>query len=223
MIKLAIFDLDGTLLDTLTTITHYVNVALQKYGIGAVTKEEIRTFIGWGARNLMTRVLEYRAALDKVDFEELFAYYNANYDADPYYLTEPYDSIPEVVSELKSRGVKLAVLSNKPYASTRQCIDRFFTEFDIVRGGSSDVPLKPSPDALYLIMRELSVAPDVVAYIGDSEIDIETMKNCPTPVALPIACTWGLRTEEELCAAEPTLSTVFVHHPKEIIKAISEV
>ena len=221
MIKLAIFDLDGTLLDTLGTITHYVNVALQKYGIKTVTKEEIRTFIGWGAKNLLTQVLEYRSAYDKVDFDELFAFYNKNYDAAPYYLTEPYEKIPELVSELSARGIKLAVLSNKPYASTKQCIDRFFTEFEIIRGGCPEVPLKPAPDALYLIMQELSVTPDEVMYVGDSEIDIETMKNCDTPVALPFACTWGLRTTEELRAASPIPSTVFVDTPEEILDRIS--
>lgn len=219
MIKLAIFDLDGTLLDTLDTITYYVNKTLQKYGIKPYAREELRPFIGKGARNLITRALEARGALESLDFDELFAYYNAEYDASPYYLTHPYEGIPELIEELKGAGISLAVLSNKPEISTRACIEHFFRGFDIIRGGRAEVPLKPAPDALYSIMDELSVTPMEVAYIGDSEVDIETMKNAP--VAIPISVTWGLRTTGELKAASPIPETVFCDTPSEVYAVIT--
>ena len=128
MIKYAVFDLDGTLLDTLTTITYYVNLVLKREGIREISEEECKYFIGNGAKILIRRVLESRGIFDEQANYRIWKEYNREYNASTLYLTEPYPQISELLTLLKERKIKLAVLSNKPDDTARNIIPAFFPE-----------------------------------------------------------------------------------------------
>ena len=198
-IKCAVFDLDGTLLNTIKTINHYLNFALAHYSLSPVSEADCMSFVGDGAVKLIERALA-RVGGDKALFDKVYKTYNEAYNASPYYLTEVYDGIPELLSALKEKGIKLAILSNKPDFAVKATAGKFFPDtFHIVRGGREGVPLKPNPKALFEILDELGTTPEETAYIGDSEPDVLTAKNAGVKKA--IFLTHGFRTKEQLILA----------------------
>lgn len=198
-IKCAVFDLDGTLLNTIKTINYYLNYALSECGLSPISEADTMAFVGNGAVKLIERTLNSVGG-DASLFDLLFKIYNDSYDAKPYYLTAPYEGITELLSALKAQGIKLAVLSNKPDFATKAAVKHFFGEcFDLVFGGRENVPLKPCPDALFDIMKEMNVTPEQTAYIGDSEPDVLTAKNAGIKNAFFL--THGFRTREQLLSA----------------------
>lgn len=199
-IKCAVFDLDGTLLNTIKTINHYLNFALLKNGYGSIDEATCLSFVGDGAVKLVQRVLAHLGVCSEGAFDRVFADYNTAYDADPYYLTEVYDGIIETLMGLRSEGVILAVLSNKPDFATRATVDRFFDGiFTAVSGAKEGVPLKPYPDSLLAMLSELGVRREETIFIGDSEQDILTARNAS--VGDCVSVTWGFRSIEQLTAA----------------------
>ena len=200
MIKAAIFDLDGTLLNTLDTITYYTNKTLEKYGVPTVSVEEVKYFIGEGSRKLIERALVSRGAYSSEKFEEIHAFYKSSYDKEPLYLTGVYPGVLEALTELSKRGIRLAVLSNKPHSATVSVVKSFFGDvFDTVLGARDGVPLKPDPTSLISLIEELGVTPSEVAYFGDTATDIET--GLAGAAALTVGVLWGFRTEAELSLA----------------------
>lgn len=197
MIKYCIFDLDGTLLDTLGSIRYYLNRTLSSHGYREVTKEECKSFIGDGARMLVTRALKVSGEEDSEAIERVLRKYNAAYDSDPYYLTEAYPGIVDALSELSSHGVTLAVLSNKPDSTAVQVVTRFFgNSFSTVRGGREGVPLKPDPRAALDMIEAMGAGESEVAFIGDTAVDIETGRRAR--VGLTLGVSWGFRDRAEL-------------------------
>ena len=197
MIKLAIFDLDGTLLDTINSIAYYVNKTFQNHGIDTVTPDECNYFAGNGAKLLVKRALEARSAYDEDSFPQLLAEYKAAYDTNPTYLTDVFPGIRELLCSLRDNGIKIAVLSNKPDFATKSVVSHFFGDiFDEVLGGRDGVALKPDPSAALDILKGFSVSADEVAFIGDTATDIETGKNMGAK--LSIGVLWGFRPESEL-------------------------
>jgi phosphoglycolate phosphatase len=201
MIKCCIFDLDGTLLDTIGTITYFVNMTLEKYGFPKTTEEECKYFAGDGARTLVARALNSKGAVPSgEEFEEIFKFYRNAYDENPLYLTGIFPGVSELLSKLKNSGIKLAVLSNKPDTAVRPIVEHFFPGvFDIARGGRDGIPLKPNPEAALNIADELSISPEECAFIGDTDVDIETGKRLGAKITFGVL--WGFRPEEELCRA----------------------
>ena len=217
MIKFCIFDLDGTLFNTLTTITHYMNMTLTSNGIDPITEEECCSFIGHGARTLMKRALLSKEIDDEGYAARLLSEYNAAYNSDTLYLTKPYDGIVEMLSALKSRGIRLGVLSNKPDETTNIIISSFFDGiFDDVRGGREGVALKPSPEAVNMMIADSGFSPDEVMFIGDTKVDIET--GLAAGVGASVGVSWGFRTREELLRAK---ATVIVDAPADIISEVT--
>ncbi|MBO7197002.1 MAG: HAD family hydrolase [Clostridia bacterium] len=214
-IKCAVFDLDGTLLNTIKTINHYLNLALSEHGLGSVSEADCMSFVGDGAVKLIERALA-RVGVDNSLFDRVYKTYNDAYNASPYYLTTVYEGITELLSALKSRGIKLAVLSNKPDFAVCKAVDKFLPDtFDIIHGGRDGIPLKPAPDSLFEILNDLGVTPIETAYIGDSEPDVLTAKNAN--IALPIFVSWGFRSVEQLTFAG---AEILVDNPMEIINYI---
>lgn len=214
-IKACIFDLDGTLLNTLTTITYYVNAALDREGASPISEQTCRTLVGKGARNLLSRAL---AAVGKEvsDFEAFFSGYDAHYNSAPDYLTAPYDGIPEVVERIRRAGLRIAVLSNKPEGAVRPLVKKFFGDhISVIAGGRANVPLKPDPAAVAPVLAALGVSAEQTAFIGDSGEDIKTAKNYGA--GLSIGVLWGYRDREELFAegADALAST-----PADILSAL---
>ncbi len=215
-IKCVIFDLDGTLLNTIYTINYYLDLALKRNGLGKIEKDKCATFVGDGAVKLVERALDSLGVNNPEVFDKVFADYNALYDAAPDYLTEIYDGIPLMLDTLKKRGIALAVLSNKPDFATKATVEKFFSgTFTIVRGSKQGVPLKPAPDALYSIISELGFTPADVAYIGDSQQDIQTAKNAG--VALGISVDWGFRSHTQLADSGAVL---IINTPSDVVNAI---
>ena len=197
MIKCCIFDLDGTLLYTLTTITHYVNLVLTRHGIRNITEEQCRIFIGDGARQLISRSLMAAGIDDSEMTESILNEYNGEYNKNTNYLTRAYDGIDELLSSLGERGVKLAVLSNKPDTTTGLVVREIFSDaFDKIYGARAGGPLKPAPDALINLIGELSLTPSEVMYIGDTGVDMQCARAAGVAVAVGVA--WGYRSVEEL-------------------------
>ncbi len=217
MIKAAVFDLDGTLLNTITTIAYYGNKALSAHGLVTFSENDYKYFVGDGAKKLILRMLEEQNACTQEFFLPVYTLYNEIYDSAPTYLTEPYEGIKELISTLKSMDLKLAVLSNKPDFAVKSNIKEFFGDgFDIVCGGKEGVKLKPEPDALFAILSELNVCADECIYIGDTSVDMKTGKAAG---ALTVGVLWGFRDMEELInsGADITVST-----PQEIIDIIKQ-
>ena len=197
-IKACIFDLDGTLLNTLTSITHYVNEALTREGARHISMEECRVMVGKGARNLLERSLTL-VGHEVADFEAFFSAYDAQYNAAPAYLTEPYEGIVSLIETLRHSGMRLAVLSNKPEGAVRPLVEHFFGDaIEIVAGGKAGVALKPDPMAVAPVLRALGLSAEETAFIGDSGIDMKTAKNYGAGLAIGVL--WGFRDREELLA-----------------------
>ena len=217
MIKCCMFDLDGTLLDTLKTITYYVNETLQKYGIKPITEDECKKFVGDGTKILFERIFSSRGVNDADLCYQAMLEYKVEYDKEPYYLTKAYDGMPELISALLSKGIRLAVLSNKPHSATEPIISRYFpNSFEKVRGVREVYPVKPNPAVAFELLEEMSLKPDEVMYIGDTNVDMQTGKNFGA--GLTVGVLWGFRDKDELvsCGADITVS-----HPDMILREVS--
>ncbi len=218
MKKAVIFDLDGTLLNTINTIEYYCNTALEKYGFNPVPVDKYKHFVGNGAKLLIERAMSYTREWTDDEFEKVFALYNELYDADTLYLTAPYNGIVDMLKSLKEQGYKTAVLSNKPHFATVDVVNKIFGDdiFDIVRGGMDGVPLKPDPTAVFEIMKELNVSEEEVVFVGDTKVDIATGKNAGL---FAIGVLWGFRDEAELTAAG---ADVIIDDAKEILNIVKK-
>ncbi len=217
MIKCAVFDLDGTLLDTITTITYYVNLALKREGLREISEDECKLFVGNGVKKLIERTMASRGAEGEELFSRLFGYYSEKYDAEPLYLTKPYEGIVELISALREKGIRLAVLSNKQHAATADIIPAFFGDsFAVVRGGMDGVPLKPAPDAVFEICKSLGVSQGEIMYVGDTGVDMKTGK--AAGAAVTVGVSWGFRAKSELTESG---ADVIVDKPSEILNYIA--
>lgn len=196
MKKLCIFDLDGTLLNTLPTIAYYGNLALGKINLAPIPEERYKALVGDGRDLLIHRMLAEYNADTAENYETVGAAYDAAYEADVMYLTKPYDGIPELLSALKSSGVKLAVLSNKPHNVANPIVREVFGDiFDEAWGKRTDFPTKPNPAAAHEICRILGISAAETAFIGDTSVDIATGKNAGF---YTIGAAWGFRSVAEL-------------------------
>ena len=216
MIKCCIFDLDGTILDTIKSITYFVNKTLGEYGIDGISIDKCKYFVGNGARKLIVRALRSKGVTDEALTEKILSDYVMAYDANPLYLTTVFKGIGELISALSERGVKLAVLSNKPDSTVKAIVNEFFKDaFDAVLGGREGVPLKPNPAAAIDILNMLGFTPEETAWVGDTSTDIETAKNLK--VALSFGVLWGFRKRDEL---EDAGADVIVSSADEILRRI---
>jgi len=215
-IKCAIFDLDGTLMDTINTIAYYCNKALKTVDLPDVDTEKYKYFVGNGAELLVRRCLEFYNVSDEAAYEKAYTYYNKVYDSDPYYLTEVYEGITGLLYELKSRGIKLAVLSNKPHYPTCEIIKKYFGDdlFSLVYGAREGFPKKPDTTVALSIAKELQAEPSQCIYLGDTNTDMQTGK---ASGFFTIGVTWGFRTEEEL---KNNNADAIVRKPAEVLNCL---
>ena len=231
-IKYVIFDLDGTLLDTLSDLRTAVNMALADYGMAPRSREEIRVYVGNGVRNLMS--LSVAAAItgktpdrqsaalmasENPQFEEIFAAFRKYYAEHQYDTTAPYEGVVEAASRIKEAGIKTAIVSNKVDSAVKDLNEKFF-HIDVALGELGDAPgapkRKPAPDLVYMAMEQIGANPEETVYIGDSEVDVQTAKNSGLPC---ISVLWGFRDRDEL---EENGATVFAATPDEMVKLVLE-
>ena len=218
---LIIFDLDGTLINTIDDLGQACNHALSACGFPTHKIEDYPRLVGNGINKLIERALpeEHRQEAIVLRLREHFVPY---YDAHNCDLTHPYDGIPELLQALKAAGHTLAVASNKYQAATEKIVAQLFPDtFDVVLGERDGIARKPDPQIVWDIVERtvqsaysLELRGKGILYIGDSLVDAETAKAANLPF---IACTWGFCTTEQLHTAQPDY---MVHHPSEILKLV---
>ena len=205
-----IFDLDGTLLSTLNDLAASTNYALRWARMPERTIEEIRMFVGNGVKLLMERAIPN--GINNPKFEETYAKFREHYLEHNLDTTSPYDGIPELLRELKRRGKKLAIVSNKFYAATQDLAKHFFPDtIKVAIGERETIRKKPAPDTVLEALRQLGASKEGAVYIGDSDVDIMTAKNCGLPC---ISVLWGFRDKDFLIQHG---GTIFVNKPSEIL------
>ena len=204
-----IFDLDGTLLDTLQDLATSVNYALRQHHMPEHSIDDVRRFVGNGVRRLMERAVPEGTA-DSA-FEAAFATFREYYMEHSLDTTRPYDGIPELIHELKQRGCRMAVVSNKMMAATQELVHHFFPEIEVAIGEheAEGIRKKPAPDTVFAAMKQLGQGSAV--YVGDSDVDLATARNSGLPC---ISVLWGFRDREFLLAHG---ATTFVEKPCEIL------
>lgn len=205
-----IFDLDGTLLNTIDDLAISCNYALKAFGMPTYSHEEVKGFVGNGVRKLLERTVPN--GTDNLQFEEVFALFRQHYLAHGTDHTCPYDGIMELLRNLKMNGKKIAVVSNKFCTATQELVDHYFGDsVDMAIGESKTIRKKPAPDMVFEAMRQLDATPETAVYIGDSDVDINTARNSALPC---ISVLWGFRTRQFLLnhGAETLVS-----HPCDIL------
>lgn len=197
--KAVLFDLDGTLLDTLKDIADSVNLALDRLGFPQHELEAYKYFVGDGREALAIRVLP-EAHRDAITFGRLVAYINEEYSKRWSNNTRPYQGIPEMLQALTDLGIKVTILSNKPQGSTEEMVYRLLPQwhFEPVVGALPSVPKKPDPTAAMRIAEQLEIPPTEFLYLGDSDVD---MKTATVADMYPVGALWGFRTADELLAS----------------------
>lgn len=207
-----IFDLDGTLLDTLQDLTDSVNHALRTHGLPERTPREVRSLLGNGIRRLMSGAVDGR--VEGEAFERVFDTFRTHYVAHCLDATKPYAGIMPLLQELKERGVKMAIVSNKWYTAVQELSARFFGDYMASAVGESPtVRRKPNPDAVVTALKEMGSRVDEAVYVGDSEVDLATARNAG------IACvlvTWGFRDSDFLHSLPGADEAAFIDTPGEL-------
>lgn len=207
-----IFDLDGTLLDTLGDLAASVNYALRTHGMPEHSLDDVRRFVGNGVRKLMERAIPDGAA--NADFEATFATFREYYMLHALDTTRLYDGIPELLTALKAKGCRLAVVSNKMMAATQELCRHFFPDTIEVAIGEHEaegIRKKPASDTVIAALRQLGVGQEGAVYVGDSDVDIETARNSGLPC---LSVLWGFRDKTFLLQHG---ATTFVSTPLEIL------
>lgn len=196
MFKAVMFDLDGTTADTLVDLTNAMNAMLVYYGYPQRSREEISSFLGFGQRHFVTYSLpEY--ARNEENIDRCNAYYDAYYAEHTVVFTRAFDGIPEVFEDLKKRGVKTVIFSNKNQDHVDKIVSKIFdpSMIDIVMGAGK-IKRKPDPEGVLLIAEKLGLSPSECAFVGDTEIDIMTAKNSHS---FAVGVSWGFRERHVLC------------------------
>lgn len=214
MIKAIVFDLDGTLLDTVGDIAAALNRALAACGLPTHEQKMVETFLGGGIRDAVMKATPEGTGQEVI--ERVLDLYRDDYVAHCTEKTRLYDDVREMVDCLAAQGFEMAVLSNKTEATAQKIVAHFFPngEFKAVFGRAADRPLKPHPDAAKPVLEVLALPPEEIAYVGDSNTDILFAKAVGM---LPVATPWGYRSREELVEAGAEL---IAEHPMELLELI---
>lgn len=211
MKKAVIFDLDGTLLNTLDDLADSTNYALSRFGYPTRTIEEVRQFVGNGVAKLIERAIP--EGKNNPNLEKCLAIFKENYAQNMYNKTAPYNGIIEMLSNLKSKGIKIAVVSNKFDLAVKELCKKYFEGFIDFAAGENEaqgIKKKPAPDTVISVLNEFNFASEDAVYVGDSDVDIMTAKNSKMPC---ISVTWGFRDEKFLLENG---ATILINAPSEI-------
>ncbi|MDE7322050.1 MAG: HAD family hydrolase [Lachnospiraceae bacterium] len=207
-----VFDLDGTLLDTLEDLKEAVNYALNFCGMPERTLDEVRRFVGNGVKKLMVRAVPDGEG--NPDFDRAFDAFKRYYGEHCNDTTKAYDGIPELLDMLKNKGYTLAIVSNKIDSAVQDLNNRYFPQVDIAIGDRENLQRKPHPDSVNLALKELGKTREEAVYIGDSDVDLATARNAGLPC---ISVLWGFRDREFLMKHG---AETFVEKPMEIINVL---
>lgn len=197
MKKAVIFDLDGTLADTIASITYCGNLALSRFGLSSFGEEDYKHFVGDGAAMLIRRALLAAGDERLEHFDEVYEAYLEIFAKDCMYQVKPYEGICALLEELKRLSVRIAVLSNKPDRDSLRVVEALFGKgyFDFVQGQRADIPRKPDPAGVYRIMEAFGLSAGDFLYVGDSGVDMKTGRAAGI---FTVGVLWGFRDRKEL-------------------------
>ncbi len=209
-----IFDLDGTLINSLEDIANSMNRALEAYKLPIHPVEAYKYFVGNGAEKLALRAVGKKEEL----FQEVFKLYMKDYKENNLVKTAPYEGVMETLKTLKEKGFSLGVFSNKPHQDTIAIVEHFFPNipFKAVRGQTKEVPVKPNPKGAWLVAEEMEISPEKMIYVGDSGVDMICANRAKM---FPVGAAWGFRTQEEL---EENGAKKIIHTPLELLRMMEE-
>ena len=211
MVRAVLFDLDGTLVNTLPDLHFITNQTLKELGYPERSEDEVRQFIGNGVKKLIARALPAGVTLT----QDILDLMQANYLKYQNRLSTVYEGIPSVLQKMHDAGIRTAIVTNKPDAAAQEVSRKYFGDLiDVVQGAAEGIPVKPAPDTGNIILKKLGVKPEEAVYVGDSDTDIETGKNLLMP---PISCTWGFRSEEFL---REHGAEIIVRTPEELLEEV---
>lgn len=214
--KACIFDLDGTLTNTIESLTYSVNLTLKEMHLEQITMEQCRQFVGNGARYLMERAIVAGGDLEGKRIEESMEIYARVFDENCTYKVTPYEGIREMIAELKERGILLGVLSNKPNQQTVHVVETVFGKgtFDFMQGQKEGIRRKPDPEGFFRMLEDMKVEKDECLYVGDSEVDVAMGIAAGANL---VAVDWGFRPVEVL---EKAGAERIISRPEELLKYI---
>ena len=208
--KLAIFDMDGTILNTLEDLADSMNYSLEEHGYPKRTQAEVRSFVGNGIQKLVERAVP--SEISKEEVKKVFDTFNNYYKSHCAIKTRPYDGINEVIQKMRDNGILTAVVSNKAdYAVKSLCHDYFNGLFDFSVGDRQGYRRKPYPDSVNAVLEQFKIDKSEAVYIGDSEVDLQTAKNADMDV---IMVSWGFRDEAFI---KKQGAELVIHKPSEIL------
>ncbi len=211
--KIIIFDLDGTLLNTIDDLADGVNHSLEKFGYPPRTVAEVTNFVGNGIGNLIARALP--GGKDNPDYERVFGEFRAFYSENCAVKTKPYEGVPELLAELKARGVARAIVSNKNDRAVRSLSEKYFAgTVETAVGEREGVKRKPAPDSVLEVLRLSGFERKDALYVGDSEVDILTAENAGLDL---VSVDWGFRPREVL---NQNGAETIISRPKDLLKYI---
>lgn len=214
--KACIFDLDGTLTNTIESLTYSVNLTLKEMHLEQITMEQCRQFVGNGARYLMERAIVAGGDLEGKRIEESMEIYARVFDENCTYKVTPYEGIREMIAELKERGILLGVLSNKPNQQTVHVVETVFGKgtFDFMQGQKEGIRRKPDPEGFFRMLEDMKVEKEECLYVGDSEVDVAMGIAAGANL---VAVDWGFRPVEVL---EKAGAERIISRPEELLKYI---
>ncbi len=207
-----IFDLDGTLLNTLEDLTDSVNYTMRRFGLDEHTMEEVRTYVGNGAGKLIERAIPQ--GMGHPQYEQILNAYKKHYAQHCEDKACPYEGIMELLAQLKKVQYRLAIVSNKFDKAVKQLNEKYFAQYiSVAIGESAMIQRKPAPDTVYQALAELAADASHAVYVGDSEVDRRTAANVPMTC---ISVTWGFRTREQLLEAGAS-DACMIRTPQELL------
>lgn len=213
----AIFDLDGTLVNSLDDLANNANDTLHAYGFPVHEVEAYRYFVGNGSRKLIERILPEKHATDMAFVEQFMSEYKDCYARNLLQKTKPYDGIMEMLEELRRRGIPMAVCTNKHQSAAEMIVKTLFPHgiFQEIIGDQEGLPRKPDPQKVLRIMRDFGVTGEQTAYFGDTDVDMDTARNAG---AFAVGVLWGFRAREELVAHG---ADILLTHPMELFEKVT--
>lgn len=218
MYKCCIFDLDGTLIDSIKAISHTCNLTLNKYNLGPIEENDYKIYVGEGYKKLVERALIHCGDKDLANYEDALITYMDYFKIHCMHEVVPYDGITNMLEFLKKNNIKVAILSNKPHERTIDNVNGVFGNdyFDRVSGEVKDIKRKPDPQGAIITAKELGVLPQDCLYIGDTDTDMKTGIAAKMDT---VGVTWGFRNRKELSAYNPKY---IIDRPEEIISILKE-
>ncbi|ADL05007.1 HAD family hydrolase [Lacrimispora saccharolytica] len=212
MYKCCLFDLDGTLINTIHSLAYSISLTMEHFGYGPIDVAHTKKFVGDGFKKLVERALIYSGDDELTHFREALAFYEKTFEKNCLYMVEPYEGMPELLQFLKDKGIKIGVLTNKGHERAVECVEAVFGRgfFDLIIGEGNGVKCKPDPSGAFMAADHFHANPSQCLYFGDTNTDMKTGINAGMDT---VAVTWGFRDRAELEAFQPKY---IISNPSEI-------